>query len=342
MARMSGILLTAIFPMWASVALVAQGAAHPKTAAIEGVPETVSRLDPESDPEPDSIESARYQDCVSSANDNQALLERCLLEQLADQQRNLDTILIERRSGPDASGGVALDEEQREWHLALESACNPEDLTCRIDRIVSRSGQLSADSGEIGPAHRVAAHPDEQGALHVRLGDAEVSMRSDGCRDLYRYICRNVALEITTSTVSGQRLQIEQVLFPGPSSPADITFYRGSLASGFVEGWHSIILSDLNADGYEDVMVRTGLEGTYGDPSYTYFLYDPDAGRLVESHALAEAIVGHSVSSVEDGRFRVWYRSGPCNRGEKTIDARGAVPQVVDGRDVDTCSQQTP
>ena len=341
MEKMSGILLTATFPMWATVALAAQGAAHPQTAAIEEVPEAVSRLDPESNVEPNSVESRHYRDCESSAHDNRALLERCLLG-LTDQQRTLDTILTERRFDLEARGVAALEVEQREWHFASESVCDPDDPGCRIDRIASRSDPSSADSGRGGPAYRVAAHPDAKGELHVRMDDAEVSMRSDGCRDLYRYICRNVVLEISTSTVGGQRLQIEQVLFPGPSSPADTTLYRGSLASGFVDGWYSIILSDLNADGHEDVMVRTGLDGTYGDPSYTYFLYDPDVGRLVESPALAEAIVGHSVSRIEDGRFQVWYRSGPCNRGEKTIDARGAVPEVVDGRDVDTCSQQTP
>lgn len=164
-----------------------------------------------------------------------------------------------------------------------------------------------------------------------------ISLRSTGCDDRFRLICRGVRLQVTTPAIAGQVLLLEQVVFNPVLPGSRSTFHRGSLAAGFVDHVHTIMLADLNDDGHEDLMVWTGFEGTYGVPSYTYYLHDHDSGRLIENRALVELIRTHSVSRIRDGKFEVWCRSGPCGRGHKTIDARGDVPAIVERTDIDTC-----
>ncbi len=108
-----------------------------------------------------------------------------------------------------------------------------------------------------------------------------------------------------------------------PAHRSGGTLYRGQLDKGFAEGWHSVVLTDMDADGHEDLLLWTGIDGNYGDPSYRYHLYDTGSGRLEESAALAGLVQGHSIARIAGGQVFVWSRSGACARGEKTIDLRG-------------------
>lgn len=44
------------------------------------------------------------------------------------------------------------------------------------------------------------------------------------------------------------------------------TFYHGPLDDTYKKNRHSIILTDINGDGHEDVVVWSGKEGNYGGP----------------------------------------------------------------------------
>jgi hypothetical protein len=185
--------------------------------------------------------------------------------------------------------------------------------------------------------------PDANGAMEMRLGDAVITMQSDGCthRMITKLICSNVRLMISTPTLHRQMLALPEVWLPRaipPDRPAT-TGFRGSLHAGFAEGRYGIMLSDINVDGHEDLMVWTGPDGTYGDPSYTYYLYDTETRGLVENTALAKLMEGNSLSRIVDGRLFAWYRSGPCDRGEKVIGIRGNTPEILARRDYTTCGK---
>ncbi|MBD9436724.1 hypothetical protein IB223_11540 [Pseudoxanthomonas sp. PXM03] len=205
--------------------------------------------------------------------------------------------------------------------------------------------KLRSDSIQRSMVEQIHAKdmPDDNGFMEMRLGDAVITLESDGCssRMISKLICSNARVTVSTPTLRRQTLLLPEVWLPRaipPDSP-DETGYRGSLDKGFAEGWHGIMLSDINDDGYEDLVVWSGSDGTYGDPSYTYFLYDAGPRRLVENKGLAKLMEWHSLSRIVDGRLFAWYRSGPCDRGEKVIGVRGSTAELLASRDYTTCGE---
>src|SRR3546814_7281239 len=79
----------------------------------------------------------------------------------------------------------------------------------------------------------------------------------------------------------------------------------------------TFIVYDINSDGLEDLMLWTDFYGSYGDPSYTYYLFDPIHQAFVEAPELAKATHGFTLSRIRGNQLDLWYRDGPCLRGEK-------------------------
>ncbi|NUO75087.1 MAG: hypothetical protein HOQ32_03650, partial [Lysobacter sp.] len=272
---------------------------------------------------------------------------RCLDDELAYQRRTLDQLVQERAVTLAGGQRTALQVQQSAWQKETERLCSAgkgapaptgdDGRACELQRIVARFDVL-ADEAPTPLSIGVSGKPDVQGSLRLQLVDTTLSLRSDGCDGQRALICRNATLQLSSTSLGEQSLSLPQVVF-APKIQSGTTAYRGSLASGFVQGWYSFIQTDINADGHDDLMVWTGFDGSYGDPSYTYYLYDTSRKQLVENRALAELVHGHSLSRITGGRLYVWYRSGPCERGEKTIDTSGAAPKVAEHKDYSTCTK---
>src|SRR3546814_18711209 len=84
---------------------------------------------------------------------------------------------------------------------------------------------------------------------------------------------------LTVATRHGeQSFKPPQLAFLDAADPRfgfDITAYRGDLSAGFPSMLPTFIVYDLNSDGDEDLMLWMELYGSYGDPSYTYYLFAP-------------------------------------------------------------------
>lgn len=299
--------------------------------------------------------SRRFRDCSVAARD-EAARRRCLDEELSYQQRTLDRLADQRAAALDASGRRDFQAAQRTWRQETDRACGiGADATasdhaaarCRIDRISARFDSLSfdgttPDAAGASPGVWVKATPSASGAVDARVRDAALSLKSDGCVDERgRVVCRNARLRIATSMMREQSVTVPMLVFTPADQPGG-TLYRGRLDKGFADGWHSVVLTDIDADGHEDLLVWAGFDGNYGDPSYRYYLYDAGSAQLEESAALAGLVQGHSIARIAEGQVFVWSRSGPCERGEKTIDLRGSAPTVVASRNDDTCRQDAP
>ncbi|RDZ28152.1 XAC2610-related protein [Lysobacter silvisoli] len=272
---------------------------------------------------------------------------RCLDEELAYQRRTLDTLYQERTLTLGGAQRHALQVQQAAWQKETERLCaagkgepaaaGAADPVCLLQRIAARFDVL-ADEAPAPVAVGVRGTPDVQGRLDLQLVDTKLSLRSDGCGGVRALVCDNARLQVSASTLEAQTLSLPQVVF-APKMQSGDSAYWGPLSSGFVQRWYSFIRTDINDDGRLDLMVWTGFDGSYGDPSYTYYLYDTGSKQLVENRALAELTRGHTLSRIADGRLYLWYRSGPCERGEKTIDASGAAPKIAESKDYSTCTK---
>src|SRR3546814_6794010 len=83
-------------------------------------------------------------------------------------------------------------------------------------------------------------------------------------------------------------------------------------------------------------MLWTDFYGSYGDPSYTYYLFDPIHQAFVEAPELAKATHGFPLSRIRGNQLDLWYRDGPCLRGEKVLDIRGTTPVEISRNDYST------
>ncbi len=292
--------------------------------------------------------SRKYRDCIAGARDDTQARERCLDEELTYQQGRLGRLYQEWAAKLDATQYGALRAEHLAWQKETDRLCGPAagaqpvGQICRLGSIDARYDALDRRRSESG--FWAEGQPDANGSLEMRLGDAVITMQSDGCdpRLGTKLICSNARLTISTPKLRRQTFLLPEIWLPR-TIPSDrypaTTGSRGSLQTGFTEGWYGIMLSDINADGHEDLMVWSGPDGTYGDPSYTYYLYDTMTRRLVENTTLAKLMEGHSLSRIVDGRLFAWYRSGPCDRGEKVIGVRGSAPEILASRDYTTCGE---
>ncbi|KRD79356.1 hypothetical protein ASE43_00020 [Lysobacter sp. Root983] len=296
--------------------------------------------------------SRKYRDCLTAARDDAQAHARCLDDELAYQARALDQLLQERTATLAGAQRDALLAQQAAWQGETDRACgavatgpapaHADGGRCRLQRTIARFDVLADDAPAAAQGLTAQGVPDAQGALRLQLGDAAIALHSGGCSGQGRVVCKQPSVQIIAPGLAGpQTLTPVQVVVAAPSASGS-TGYRGPLAAGFADGWHSFALSDLNADGHEDLMVWSGMDGSYGDPSYTYYLYDVGSRRLVESRALADLVRGSSVSRIADGRLYVWSRSGACERGEQTIDARAGTPKVVERKQYNTCTKNAP
>lgn len=181
--------------------------------------------------------------------------------------------------------------------------------------------------------------PDAQGKWELQLGDIHIQARIEDCEGLTKRYCKVQSLTVATHR-GEQSLQPLQLVFLDAADPIrgfDVTAYRGDLSAGFVSMLPTFIVHDLNSDGHEDLMLWTGFYGSYGDPSYSYYLFDPVHQAFVEAPALAKATRGFTLSRIRHNQMDLWYRDGPCLRGEKVLAIRGTTPVEVSHNDYSTC-----
>src|SRR3546814_7572260 len=68
-----------------------------------------------------------------------------------------------------------------------------------------------------------------------------------------------------------------------------------------------------------------------------YYLFDPIHQAFVEAPELAKATHGFTLSRIRGNQRDLWYRDGPCLRGEKVLEIRGTTPVEISRNDYSTC-----
>ncbi|WP_308022353.1 FG-GAP repeat protein [Neisseria oralis] len=117
------------------------------------------------------------------------------------------------------------------------------------------------------------------------------------------YECKNASIKI---------LQTKQALKLNTAwINLDYAVYTGKLDNTYADDKYSIIFSDINGDGINDLIIQSGKKGAYGGPSYNVYLYRK--GKFVYNRHLSQLTVGaNSLFRINSNILTVGKTSGCC------------------------------
>ena len=165
------------------------------------------------------------------------------------------------------------------------------------------------------------------GSLVVEIGDAH--LRIENCRhaEVAPGVARCVGDTYIQLTHAGRE---HSLLFTSIYVDSASTFYRGPLDAGYRQNGHSFVLTDVDADRREDLIVWTGKEGAYGGPSYEVLLQHA-SGEFVVAPLLSELTIGaNGLFYAQDGRLVSSSSDGCCLRVVDTYTLDNREPRLLE------------
>lgn len=122
------------------------------------------------------------------------------------------------------------------------------------------------------------------------------------------YECKNTSIKI---------LPIKQTLKLHTAwINLDYAVYNGKLDDKYADDKYaddkySIVFSDINGNGVNDLIIQTGKKGAYGGPSYNIYLYRK--GKFIYNRPLSQLTIGtNSLFRVNGNILTVGKTSGCC------------------------------
>ncbi|WP_258072113.1 FG-GAP repeat protein [Xanthomonas arboricola] len=161
------------------------------------------------------------------------------------------------------------------------------------------------------PSTTVNAKLNDQGEISADINGIAISIKAQGCSEDSPGIMlcnRSPAVEVTFPGAKSIALEPEALYVDSNS-----TFYHGPLDDTYKKNRHSIILTDINGDGHEDVVVWSGKEGNYGGPSYSVYLFDVAQKRPVFNQSLSDiTVMANGLFSVKGNVLTSTSGDGCC------------------------------
>ncbi|MEN1928903.1 hypothetical protein WCE37_07880 [Luteimonas sp. MJ250] len=193
------------------------------------------------------------------------------------------------------------------------------------DTTDAAAGAVSGD----GNAAKIREALTSADGLAIVSGDIRLQIRSAGCEPFVEglLVCEDdVQLDVAMPQV-----KLQQTLHPATVMlKAGSLVYRGPLHAGERPDAHSFIISDVNADGREDLILWSGRHGAYGGPSFQVYLFDEGDGQLHLSEAFSELTVGYIGIFGVDGRtVTTDAKSGCCLHVQETYVIEESIPELV-------------
>lgn len=195
---------------------------------------------------------------------------------------------------------------------------------------------LACDAGNASQEQQQAAPGPDQTALKskevltVEAGNISLQLKASACQQVTTGLvdCHR-DVDLVVSTADGK---IQHVLNPESVIVADeALIYRGAITEANKPDTHTFVLSDVNADGRDDLMIWSGREGAYGGPSFDVYLFDPGALGFVFSQSFSDLTVGYvGLFTVENGRITTRSVSGCCVHIRETYVVESNAPKLIE------------
>ena len=290
---------------------------------------------------------ASFKQCAAASGGVDAAMQDCIAGEYAyqDGRLNANYAAIKRSFSADKMTGFKV--AQRQWLRDRDAKCAWDAKTegsaqrlqanyCSMEQTAERADDLEsilqgdAPSPATTSAAAVTANAslDANGRLRVSLADMSVEVRAPNCERVTEALARcrqDIELTLAGGSAGEQYLRLAELYV---SSRA--TAYRGPLVEGGVAG-HSIVLSDIDGDGNEDLAVFSGMAGAYGGASYDVFLFHKARRSFVRNEALSKLTLGKSgLFRVADGNIVAASKSGCCLHTTEKYALNNGQPTLVE------------
>ncbi len=289
-----------------------------------------------------------YAKCLQAAGGVDSAMQDCIGSEYEYQDGRLNAAYAKLKRTLRDSEMTGLRSEQRGWIAGRDANCVWDAKTegsaqrlqanqCRLDATAVRAGELEAmlrgDGGGGGAEAKTRieanAAPDEAGRMTLSAGDMRFELTAPSCRPVSDglSVCEeNVQLTATRADGLSQTLR-PAALYLNERA----TLYRGAVAQRDRRASQSIIVSDVNGDGRDDLALWTGTRGGYGGASYDIHLFDATKKTFVRSAAFSELTVGRDgFLTIVDGRIRTTSKSGCCLHTEEFHVVEKNAPKLVE------------
>ncbi|UKR54152.1 FG-GAP repeat protein [Xanthomonas fragariae] len=157
----------------------------------------------------------------------------------------------------------------------------------------------------------VNANLNGQGEVSANISGIAVLIKAAGCTERSPGIAlcnRSVIVEVTFPGGNPIKVEPEAIYLD-----SNATLYHGPLDNSYKKNGHSIILTDINGDGHEDLVVWSGKEGNYGGSSYSVYLFDAAQQRLVFNQSLSDiTVMANGLFSVKGKILKSTSGDGCC------------------------------
>ncbi|MET0548809.1 MAG: lysozyme inhibitor LprI family protein [Xanthomonas sp.] len=312
-----------------------------------------------------------YAQCLARATEQDAR-ERCVDEEFAYQDSELNRVYRARMAAlPSAKERAALQGAQRQWIAQIyQGRCKLTDQAspslrldakqCRLATTISRLRQLndprfvatasaakpttaSPDASSVTKVFTAPGLPDAAGQAAFPLGDLSLQVEDAQCHDTGGPLLRCAPATVVVRRPAGtQSIPVPALVFLNKTADRQeyVAAYRGPIAQQGEEREglrYTAIVSDINGDGNDDLLLWTDFSGRLGAPAYTYYLFDPKTRRFVKSERLAQATRGLTLSGISGTTLHLWSDEGQCKHMLVTLVLRGNTPRRLPSKTIDSC-----
>lgn len=246
-----------------------------------------------------------------------------------DMGRCLAVSLVAALAAACSGGNAAGQDSEGSARVAVTQAGQTSAGDVAASDAAESGGSVQQGQGtQTGPIER-SASLDDSGKLTVEAADLRFDLVAPECRRFSPSI-----------SICEEALQLSVAKNGGEPQPLDVdaihlnteaTLFRGEFGLRARTKSQTIVVSDMNGDGHDDIALWTGAKGGYGGASYDIFLFDSVQDTYAKSHAFSDLTIGRlGLFEIVDGKIVTHSKSGCCIHTEEIFSIENKEPVLVE------------
>ncbi|WP_420008514.1 XAC2610-related protein [Xanthomonas sacchari] len=228
-------------------------------------------------------------------------------------------------------------------HVQMEASQEPSSRADTLPQFTATNDADTPGAASHPQTFTASGTPDATGQVVFQLGDLRLQIGGAKCRDTGGLLLRCAPATIMVERTAGkQSIPVPSLIFLNNTTtqPAYVAAYRGPFTEQDEPGGdlrYTAIVSDINGDGHDDLLLWTDVSGRLGAPAYSYYLFDPHTQQFVKSDKLQRATRGLTLSGITGNTLRFWSGDEGCKRIIARLAVHGMTPTRLVDKTFDSC-----